>query len=348
MTQPDDNADPLAQLSALSAAVSQPASATGVQDGIVVTDVVCQSCGYNLRTQRADGFCPECGAPVVQSLHGDALQYSDPAWLGRLRLGIILILTGVGLHVLFSIAVPFVALAAMSSSMPPPGTAPAIGPAGMPLTYQLIAWGAAAVTIVLAVMEVAGTILLTTPERHAWRTETSVTLRASLRVLAIVAMLSSLLSQAGEHTGIQPLQWAGMALWLAGLARFIVFFLFLARLALRIPDRGLARQCKTVMWGIAACWIAIVLISVGTIAASAALLGSSMPIGGAGPTMGSATLGIAWALAMVLTCVTLVALLVFAIWGVVVLIQFLTALGTSLKWARYNRAQLSESLGLQA
>jgi hypothetical protein len=32
-------------------------------------DVQCVHCGYNLRTMPVDGDCPECGAPVEETLH---------------------------------------------------------------------------------------------------------------------------------------------------------------------------------------------------------------------------------------------------------------------------------------
>jgi hypothetical protein len=39
-----------------------------VENGIVIADIPCVSCGYNLRMQKADGVCPECSGWVATSL----------------------------------------------------------------------------------------------------------------------------------------------------------------------------------------------------------------------------------------------------------------------------------------
>lgn len=54
----------------------------------VTSDLACCHCGYNLKTLRRDGKCPECGIDVQLSLRGDLLQYSDPAWLEDLTRGL--------------------------------------------------------------------------------------------------------------------------------------------------------------------------------------------------------------------------------------------------------------------
>ncbi len=52
---------------------------------------MCLLCGYNLRTLSREGQCPECGAAVGRSLHGDLLRYCDPDWLARIAKGLSLI-----------------------------------------------------------------------------------------------------------------------------------------------------------------------------------------------------------------------------------------------------------------
>ena len=62
-------------------------------------DVTCLNCGYNLRTMKLDGTCPECGTAVSVSTRSDRLADAPPRWLTRLgggarrlRLGVILTL----------------------------------------------------------------------------------------------------------------------------------------------------------------------------------------------------------------------------------------------------------------
>src|SRR5512143_277321 len=46
----------------------------------------CLRCGYSLRKNLDAKYCPECGLSVWLSLNGnDALDFSNPAWLRRLK-----------------------------------------------------------------------------------------------------------------------------------------------------------------------------------------------------------------------------------------------------------------------
>lgn len=49
-------------------------------------DLTCSHCGYNLRTLRRVGLCPECGSPVADSLRS-WLATRDPRWLRRMAWG---------------------------------------------------------------------------------------------------------------------------------------------------------------------------------------------------------------------------------------------------------------------
>lgn len=75
--------------------VNQPKVARGLavpavkldQAGLIAEDLHCRRCGYNLRTMSPEVQCPECGTAVGQSIHGDYLQYADPAWVRGLATG---------------------------------------------------------------------------------------------------------------------------------------------------------------------------------------------------------------------------------------------------------------------
>lgn len=55
---------------------------------VIGSDFACVECGYNLRTMKHSGDCPECGTAVVESLRGDLLEYADSRWLGRIHWGV--------------------------------------------------------------------------------------------------------------------------------------------------------------------------------------------------------------------------------------------------------------------
>ena len=53
-------------------------------DGRIDQDLPCLKCGYNLRTLRDDGQCPECGASVHESARLAWLCQHDRVWLRKL------------------------------------------------------------------------------------------------------------------------------------------------------------------------------------------------------------------------------------------------------------------------
>lgn len=67
-------------------AESDPAPQAGLLD-----HVLCSECAYDLFGLSADGRCPECGAPIAQSL---ALRESDRATLLRMRSGVLALEVG--------------------------------------------------------------------------------------------------------------------------------------------------------------------------------------------------------------------------------------------------------------
>jgi hypothetical protein len=62
--------------------------AVAVDDqGMIVEDVPCCMCAYNLRGLRPEGLCPECAAPIATSLRDERLSLADPEWTRRLAAG---------------------------------------------------------------------------------------------------------------------------------------------------------------------------------------------------------------------------------------------------------------------
>lgn len=51
---------------------------------VLQADMPCMTCGYNLRTQSANGVCPECGTTIRDTLNFPHLKRSPPRWLTSL------------------------------------------------------------------------------------------------------------------------------------------------------------------------------------------------------------------------------------------------------------------------
>ena len=58
-----------------------------VREYLADRDSPCPTCGYNLRGLKDENVCPECNAPVGQSLLGDRLEFANPRWLRRIGWG---------------------------------------------------------------------------------------------------------------------------------------------------------------------------------------------------------------------------------------------------------------------
>jgi hypothetical protein len=84
----------------------------------VQADLACVNCGYNLRTLSAGGLCPECAAPVIDSLRRSNLNVADAGWLRRVGRGLgwlaIIQMFWLGLHAVWPVS-------ALLSTPPPAG-----------------------------------------------------------------------------------------------------------------------------------------------------------------------------------------------------------------------------------
>lgn len=135
--------------------------------GPVQFQLPCVRCGYELMGLPSSGACPECGAPVIQSLMGDLLRFSSPAYVAMLKLGaLIVVLATIG-EVLASIAGIGLAIA-----MPAQGQ----------MLTQLLSVGAS-----LALL--AGWWLLATPDPAQEGRDQAVNSRIVLRVALIVQLV---------------------------------------------------------------------------------------------------------------------------------------------------------------
>ncbi|MEW6251108.1 MAG: hypothetical protein AB1716_10710 [Planctomycetota bacterium] len=123
-----------------------------------------------MRGLHADGFCPECHAPIAVALAGDLLDVADPAWLGRLVHGarVAQITFGVGL------------------------------PAELLLSVLArdFSWGPAALAAGTLTALIGGVWLMGAPNPRVSRAEAKLAPRRLLRAMAVIAGLSLPLSLA--------------------------------------------------------------------------------------------------------------------------------------------------------
>ncbi len=267
------------------------ASPVGETSPTLTADLICARCGYNLRGLPADGRCPECFTPVARSVHGNLLRFADPAWVDTLRRGTLIWL--------WSMLVALVAYG---------GGAVLAGFAGPGVIKNILSVIAAAVTLWAI-------ILVTAPEPMIAAEDDPVTLRRFARWAAIVSF-------AGEASQLVQ-QVSPVASWFfvvvaivifVGIAASVAQFLYLRRLALRVPDQELASMTKTVMWGFVGALTALLglVVAVGVIPLAGGGGGGATPQ----PSGGTAVVLI------MLTCVAVLGFVVFSIWWIVLLFRY--------------------------
>ncbi len=226
------------------------------EDGRLTQEIACLSCGYLLRGRRMDEACPECGLEVVQSAREDLLQFMPIAWLGRLQRGVNLVLLSVLLSVVL-VLVGMVAGAVLVAMASGGGAMPTqmlfVLMAGLGLVPQ----GCMAVGLWLTTTPKPGTSMGPAAER--WRGLCRVGVVTGLAVMTMMLAAQSMVSM----EWLLPLSIANEA---ATAVTYVSIAAYMVWLALRLPDRSLAKQNRVVAWGIG-------------IAMSVGLIGSVMNAG---------------------------------------------------------------------
>jgi len=119
-----------------------------VASGMVGVDLTCTTCAYNLRTMPFDSVCPECAAPVVNSLRVEELRFCDPKWLRSIRKGLDIVVASVIVSIVLGLffGLFFVLRAARAGGAPPTfGMAVMIIPSLC--MYALLVWGVYCMTV---------------------------------------------------------------------------------------------------------------------------------------------------------------------------------------------------------
>ncbi|MCB9854110.1 MAG: hypothetical protein H6818_00370 [Phycisphaerales bacterium] len=220
-------------------------------DHIVIADLPCRRCGYNLRTLAEEGHCPECGAPVQHSTRDHILHLAAPDWIRRVSWGLQMIL-----------------IAAIANCFLYPSV-------GCFSTISVGLWQA--MVVVVAAVDCRGAWWLTEREatlaedrrldaaRKEVRIATAIVLLCMI-LLLVFRFLSGALRSNFESLAITVAlisQIANLGNWLARLRTF-------ALLARRIPGERISRQLNTIRIGLL---IYVTLLVIGMVGAFVSAFG---------------------------------------------------------------------------
>jgi hypothetical protein len=236
---------------------------------VVLDDRPCLTCGYNVRSLPTAGKCPECGAPVANSLRGVLLRYSAPDYVARLRRGILLVEVAIGLEILFKIVMVIVkaswgfktGMVAAARGLPQMGTMYA--PVSMNLTLERVSL---LTTAALQGLSLVGWWMFTTPDEALAERDPGYHWRRLLRwflalsafttltnlVLTFVPRIMTEINAATSGWFALPKVTARLALSglsnIAFLVGFISTMMYMLQLARRIPDARLKKRADLYCW----------------------------------------------------------------------------------------------------
>jgi len=219
----------------------QTATATRVETGIR-----CVKCDYDLVGQPLDGVCPECGAPVTDTLRGTLITNARPEYLARLHRGVFFALAGLVMLVL-GLLVSFGAGAVAATG--------GADPDALPL-YVILPG-----SLLMLLSSLAGLVgwwMLTTPDPDYTGSDTGETPRILVRIAVavkaglFVLQLITTFMPGADSAGAGAFVILGAIALLGGYAAFALQFFasmfYLKWLGRRVPNRKIVKRAGRLVW----------------------------------------------------------------------------------------------------
>lgn len=210
---------------------------------VISEDRPCLSCGFNLVGLSVSGVCPECGQPVLRSLQGNLLRYSNPEYLAGLHRGVFLVQAAIIVQVLMAIGTLVIAFT---------GGAPLVNSLVQP--FQ-------GVSLLASICSVVGWWLLSSPDpaysgsndgtraRQVVRITVAVNAAAAVLPLVLGGANAGMVFRGGANNAAAMLsQVVGIASLIAWVVWFFAAMRYLQWLAPRIPSEKILKRARLMMW----------------------------------------------------------------------------------------------------
>lgn len=207
----------------------------------VETSVQCIKCGYDLVGLEPTGVCPECGAPVEQTLQGTLITHARPEYLAKLHRGVYFVLANIILGILVGITSAVLGFAA-------PGDETLL------LALQ---WTLAIAGLAIGALGLVGWWRLSTPDPDYTGKDEGRTPRVLIRATVVAY---ALLAVAGFAIGLptagaEPDDAIAPLVMVLGLVNLLVFavqffasMLYVRWLGQRVPSTRIVKRASRLMW----------------------------------------------------------------------------------------------------
>lgn len=212
------------------------------RSGTVENTCSCIYCGYNLLGLRTEGVCPECGKGVAESLRGLLLAYAAPEYRRSVKLGLNLILWGIMLMVVLTLAsIPLALLAGTGGRL--------VAQALSALNSGLMIYGYWRYT-----EPDLGYTGLEAPHSARQVARIAISIHAAAKVADLVLLAAANVRSSIGGLGGNPLEFFGFLVYLTGMIAWGVQFFAILRhtrwIAGRVPDQFIVKQCRSYIWGL--------------------------------------------------------------------------------------------------
>ena len=202
----------------------------------------CVGCGYDLRGLESQGVCPECATPIERSVAGNLLAYADPEWVARVAKGQRHVSLGINLT-LFGLLVGILLMLAA-------GLAMAFLDFDLGVFETVILFILRGVMLTGLIVASIGGFLVTTPDPREREREQLVSTRICARSGMVAAIGLVVLGEVFDSVPMMTADLISSVLTFLGFIAFTVglvsILTWLAILAVRIPDEGLAKSARDV------------------------------------------------------------------------------------------------------
>jgi len=221
---------------------------------LATDDVPCRNCGFNLRGLSEDGRCPECGAPIWNSVQEDLLVYSSKSYLTSLYRGVCCILIAALLNialVIVSIVVGIAITVSIARGGNTGGGGAMFTTTGTQSHFNAIIQ---TMSLPIALLSLYGWWLLSAPDPGQRIGDKGQTPRQVVRIAVTILASTNVFSTtlqfvilANPSLGLIA---GGMGIIsaIAGIVLFFAAMLYLQWLGPRIPSETITNRARLYMW----------------------------------------------------------------------------------------------------